>query len=186
MQEIKYFVPDELDIRILKVIKENARLTYSEIAEQVGVSRVSVKNRMDILEEKNIIKGYHTIIDMKGAPEGTRFLLDITTDRKYFEDVLEFLARDKAIREIYIISGKDMIHAEGYTVNPFNVKTIVDRLYRGCDKISSIDFSVVLSTVKSVDGGVDYVRYKEPEYMEDGKPDSVANCGQQNEDNHQE
>ena len=34
---------DELDNKIIEVVKENARLTYSEIGEKVGVSRISVK-----------------------------------------------------------------------------------------------------------------------------------------------
>ena len=48
---------DDLDNKILEIIKDNARLTYKEIGEQVGISRVSVKTRMDALQEKGIIKG---------------------------------------------------------------------------------------------------------------------------------
>ena len=40
---------DELDNKILETIKDNARLSYSEIGERVGVSRVCVKNRMAAL-----------------------------------------------------------------------------------------------------------------------------------------
>ena len=38
---------DELDNKIIEVVKENARLTYSEIGEKVEVSRISVKKRME-------------------------------------------------------------------------------------------------------------------------------------------
>ena len=48
---------DEIDNKILEIIKDNARLTYKEIGEKVGISRVSVKTRMDVLQEKGIIKG---------------------------------------------------------------------------------------------------------------------------------
>ena len=47
---------DELDNRIIEIVKENARLTYSEIGEKVGVSRISVRKRMEALEEKEIYK----------------------------------------------------------------------------------------------------------------------------------
>lgn len=47
---------DELDNKILTVIKKDARLSYSDIGKSVGLSRVSVKNRMDILEEREILK----------------------------------------------------------------------------------------------------------------------------------
>lgn len=47
---------DELDNKILTVIKKDARLSYSDIGKSVGLSGVSVKNRMDILEERGILK----------------------------------------------------------------------------------------------------------------------------------
>ena len=42
---------DEMDNRILKELKDNARATYSEIGEAVGLSRVAVKNRIEVLEK---------------------------------------------------------------------------------------------------------------------------------------
>lgn len=44
---------DALDNKILEVIKEDARLSYSEIGSRVGLSRVAVKNRMEVLELSN-------------------------------------------------------------------------------------------------------------------------------------
>lgn len=38
---------EELDNRIVEIIKDNARLTYSEIGAKAGVSRISVKKRME-------------------------------------------------------------------------------------------------------------------------------------------
>lgn len=34
---------DKLDIAILNILKDNARMSYSEIGEKVGVTRVAVK-----------------------------------------------------------------------------------------------------------------------------------------------
>ena len=41
---------DELDQKILTLLTGNARLSYSEIGERVGISRVAVKARMAALE----------------------------------------------------------------------------------------------------------------------------------------
>ena len=37
---------DEIDDQIVALLVENARFTYSEIGERVGLSRVAVKNRV--------------------------------------------------------------------------------------------------------------------------------------------
>ena len=68
---------DKLDYAILHVIKDNARMSYSEIGEQVGISRVAVKNRMDALEKNGVIQGYKTVIDDTKTPEGVSFILDV-------------------------------------------------------------------------------------------------------------
>ena len=46
---------DKLDIAILDILKDNARLSYSEIGEKVGVSRISVRKRMEALSGRPVI-----------------------------------------------------------------------------------------------------------------------------------
>ena len=43
---------DALDQKIVRLLIENARASYSEIGEQVGISRVAVKARIQALEQK--------------------------------------------------------------------------------------------------------------------------------------
>ena len=54
---------DQTDQALLALLIENARLSYSELGEQVGLSRVSVKARVQAMEEKGIIEEYTTIIN---------------------------------------------------------------------------------------------------------------------------
>ena len=54
---------DELDQRIVRLLIENARASYSEIGERVGISRVAVKARIQALEQRGIIEEYTTIIN---------------------------------------------------------------------------------------------------------------------------
>ena len=53
----------ELDQRIVRLLIENARASYSEIGERVGISRVAVKARIQALEQRGIIEEYTTIIN---------------------------------------------------------------------------------------------------------------------------
>lgn len=54
---------DELDRKIVALLTENARMSYSDIGEAVGVSRVAVRARIDALEKRGVIEGYTTIIN---------------------------------------------------------------------------------------------------------------------------
>ena len=52
---------NELDQKILSLLIENARLSYSEIGERVGLSRVAVKARIQGMEESGIIEEYTAV-----------------------------------------------------------------------------------------------------------------------------
>jgi len=54
---------DELDRKILELLAEDSRLSYREIAKQLGVSHANVAGRIRRLEETNVIKGYTVITD---------------------------------------------------------------------------------------------------------------------------
>ena len=60
---------DKIDHAILDLIKDNARMSYSEIGNAVGLSRVAVKKRMDVMETSGVIRGYKTVIDEEKAKE---------------------------------------------------------------------------------------------------------------------
>ena len=63
---------DKLDQKIIQLLIENARISYSDIGEEIGISRVAVKARIQALEKKGVIEEYTTIIilsrikDIKG------------------------------------------------------------------------------------------------------------------------
>lgn len=157
---------DEIDNKILDIISENARLTYKEIGELTGISRVSVKTRMDAMQEKGIIKGFKTVIDPMGMPEGTRFFLDIECSPEYYEDVILHLAENNMVRQVYSVSGECRIHAVGFASNTRNLEYFANSIFRNLNGIRKLACHTVLSTMLDVDGGIDYVRSQKNEHME--------------------
>lgn len=56
---------DEKDRRIIEVLKNNARTSYTEIAKILGLSDVAVLKRIRRLEQLGIIKRYTIVLDYK-------------------------------------------------------------------------------------------------------------------------
>lgn len=159
---------DKLDYAILETIKDNARMSYSDIGEKVGLSRVAVKHRMDVMEKNRIIKGYHTLIDETKTPEGVSFILDVEVIPQEYESVVENLARDTFLRQIYSTTGECRMHCVGFAPNHRTLEAHVNHLFIKTKGIRKMSWHMLLNTIKDIDGGVDYVRCKESEYMEDG------------------
>ncbi len=157
---------DETDRKILELLKENARLTFSEIGEKTGITRVSVKNRMAAMEKCGVIRGYKAIVDPTMVPEGVKFFLDVEAVPEFYEEVLEALCLSPLIRKVYAVSGECRIHADGFSPNQSQLNLFANGLYRKTKGVRRISWQQVIAAYKDEDGGVDYVRCKEPEHME--------------------
>ena len=162
---------DEQDNAILNLIKDKARMSYSEIGERIGLSRPAVKNRMDALQEKGIIQGYQTVINASKISEGVKFIIDIEASTDSFQEVLDVLCHDKYIRQVYSTTGNCRVHCQGYAPNNQTLETHVRYLYNHNKGIRRLEWHMLMTTFKDLDGGVEYVRYKESEYMEGKRPD---------------
>ena len=54
---------DSTDLKIIKILQKDARITTTDLAAQIAMSRPATAERMHRLEEYGIIKGYQAIID---------------------------------------------------------------------------------------------------------------------------
>jgi len=102
---------DAKDSEIIEILRENARLSYSDIGKKIGLSRVAVKNRMKVLEDKGVIKGYHAEIDVLSLPDLFPFIAEITTDAPSFQDVTEKLVADERVITLCETANGCTLHA---------------------------------------------------------------------------
>ena len=91
---------DEADRRIVLLLTENARMSYSDIGKQVGLSRVAVKSRIKALEERGIIEGYTTIIDPQKISGAVSCYFEIESSPETFDKVVDILYDDAEVKQI--------------------------------------------------------------------------------------
>jgi Lrp/AsnC family leucine-responsive transcriptional regulator len=54
---------DNLDVKILRELQRNARITNQELSERVSLSPTPCSRRVKLLEQAGVVKGYSAIID---------------------------------------------------------------------------------------------------------------------------
>ena len=104
---------DELDHKILDLLRKNARMSFSEIGNAVGISRVSVKKHMTAMENAGIIRGYHAVTDEEQIRKGIRYTIDIEAIPEEYGEVVKALRKDRELEEIYSTTGECRIHCIG-------------------------------------------------------------------------
>ena len=83
---------DKLDQQILSLLIQNARMSYSEIGQQVGLSRVAVKMRVQSLERKGIIEEYTTIVNPQKISGAVSCYFEIETLPNTLMEVAQILS----------------------------------------------------------------------------------------------
>ena len=99
---------DGLDRKIVQLLIENARISYSDIGEKIGISRVAVKARIQALEQKGVIEEYTTVINPQKISGAVSCYFEIETTPDCLSKVTEILNRHDTVTQIYRVTGKDM------------------------------------------------------------------------------
>lgn len=109
---------DEYDLKILNLLKENSRLTYSEIAKKIGLTRQTVMSRIKRLEEDGVISKY--TIEVNLEPAGVKEAILILEEEPDVEDFAEIMkvGKNRYLARAYILNGDELIKlSEKYRIS---------------------------------------------------------------------
>lgn len=94
---------------ILRLLRENARLSASEIAERLGKNEKEVSHIIKSLEKDNIIKGYQAIFDESILPESSVHAIievKVRPEREGgFDRIARRLSKFPEVSSLYLVSG---------------------------------------------------------------------------------
>lgn len=161
-------VVDETNKSILRLLRDNGRMSFTEIGEELGISRVAVQKRVKKLEEEGILRGYRAVIYREDL---VKMFMEITTVDAECEDLLEYLGTTAYIKEVYLLTNKSsagasnaknvriLVVAEAPAVSELKYLTrMVQKKFE--HSIKTITCHGVTERIKDVNGGVDYDRAK--------------------------
>lgn len=100
---------DKIDLKILKLLQQNARIPMTELAEKVGLSTTPVTERVKRLERDSIISGYHARLNPHAVGQSLLVFVEIKLRSKsgnIFEDFRREVTRIPQILECHLVSGE--------------------------------------------------------------------------------
>jgi DNA-binding Lrp family transcriptional regulator len=104
---------DKIDLKILRILRENSRVSLSVIAEQVGTSKATVSRRISKLEEDGYISGYTLIINSTKLGL-MRAMIGIEVIGTSLDAAIEELRKFEEIQAIYKVFGDHSLLCEIY------------------------------------------------------------------------
>ena len=143
---------DALDQKIVRLLIENARASYSEIGEQVGISRVAVKARIQALEQKGIIEEYTTIVNPQKISGAVSCYFEIETLPENLAEVTERLRRNETITQIYRVTGRDKLHVHAVAASGEEMERLMAEVIDPLPGVVRCDCNIILSRIKDIKG----------------------------------
>ena len=141
---------DELDQKIIQILIGNARISYSEIGEKIGISRVAVKARISALEQRGIIEEYTTIINPQKISGAVSCYFEIETQPDTFLQAVEILNENETITQIYRVTGKNRLHVHAVASSNEEMEALIQQVIDPLPGLLSCSCNIILSRIKDI------------------------------------
>ncbi|KON30643.1 hypothetical protein AC482_03335 [miscellaneous Crenarchaeota group-15 archaeon DG-45] len=140
---------DTLDLNILRVLNKDARRPYKAIAEEIGVSDATVRNRVRKMLGDGIIKQFNVVMDYHKLGRIIKAFIGLRVQPPRLRDIVDHLNANPDVQVLYRTSGdvdlfvevifKDMEELNGFLETELDldgitgtVVTIVIGPYKRC------------------------------------------------------
>mgnify|MGYP000332115148 CR=1 FL=1 len=116
---------DELDRKIVGLLIENARMSYSDIGEQIGISRVAVRARIQALEEAGVIEEYTTIINPQKISGAVSCYFELEIRPDGLREAESRLMEQECITQIYRVTGNGRLHVHAVAASGEEMERLI-------------------------------------------------------------
>lgn len=142
-------VMDELDREILRLLRQDGRMSVASIAKEVGLSGPSVHERIRKLEQRGVIAGYTAVLEaqllnrpnvafvMVTLSEGSEFAID--------DPIVARICEEPDVLEFHRIAGEDCYLIKVRTATSKELENLLRRV-RKIRGVARTRTTIVLST----------------------------------------
>ncbi|WP_404404128.1 Lrp/AsnC family transcriptional regulator [Pelagibacterium halotolerans] len=136
---------DDTDRRLIGLLRDDARLPVASLAAALGISRATVKARMDKLEAAGVIQGYTVILTQDTANAPVRAIAMIEVEGRVTDKVAKALAGFPQIRALSSTNGRWDLVAEIETASLYDFDKTLNAI-RLIEGVTLTETSILLAS----------------------------------------
>jgi Lrp/AsnC family transcriptional regulator for asnA, asnC and gidA len=139
---------DELDLKILKLLEEDGRLAFLDIAKKLRLSESTIRKRVQALKENGVIKRFTVEIDPAKIGLNTVAIVGIDVDPSKLLEVAQKLCDFKEIRCVATSTGDHMIMTEIWTKDGRELTRLISEKIGPIEGVKKICPAIILERLK--------------------------------------
>lgn len=136
---------DEVDLRLLSLLRDDARQTIAQLAKDLGISRGQIYSRLARFEEEKVVAGYTVRLGEAFAAGRIRAHMMLKTLPRAHREVEAALGRLPQVQAIHAISGEYDIIAMLEAYDAAQLNELIDDVGM-LDGVERTTTSVILAT----------------------------------------
>ena len=134
-----------MDLKILDIISHNARVPFKDVADEVGISRAAVHQRVNRMIDLEVITGSGYYVNPKKIDYRTCTYIGIFLDQGgIYSDVAEKLKEIPEIVECHYTTGQYAIFIKVYAKDNEHLKSILAEKIQKISGVSSTETFISL------------------------------------------
>jgi Lrp/AsnC family transcriptional regulator for asnA, asnC and gidA len=96
---------DDIDIKIIQLLQDDGRRSYSEIADIVERTEVTIRRRVRRLMNQGVIKRFTVVLDPLKMGHNIRAMIRVKTMMKEATDIANSVREYEEVNEAYFLDG---------------------------------------------------------------------------------
>jgi Lrp/AsnC family transcriptional regulator for asnA, asnC and gidA len=141
-------VLDETDMKILELLEEDARRSFTEIAQRLNVSESAIRKRVSALLGKGVIKKFTVRVDHTKLGLNTVAIVGIDVDSTKMLEIAQRLCDIREIKCVATSSGDHMIMLEIWAKNGKELNKLISEKISTIQGVEEICPALILEKLK--------------------------------------
>ena len=138
---------DEIDHRLIALLRKDARLSAATLAAKLGVSRGTVTNRLRRLEDEGVIVGYTVRLRPDAEPQEIKAWMGVRVEGNQTREVIAHLLGEPGVAALHDTNGRWDLLAELRAQSLAELSVVLERV-RLIKGIATTETNVLLASFR--------------------------------------
>lgn len=119
---------DAINFKILEALQEDARMPFTRIGQDLGMSSPAISDRVKKMEDLGVIRGYKAIVDPKALGYQLQAMITLRAFVGKLRPLLDKVPQLREVRNCYRITGTENIIMEVVLEDQGHLERFIDLL----------------------------------------------------------
>ncbi|GAK42311.1 AsnC family transcriptional regulator [Paenibacillus sp. TCA20] len=143
---------DSIDNHILQRLAQNSRISYTDLAKEVGLSGVAVKERIDKLVNQGIIEQFSIVVNAEKLGKKISAYLELEVEPAHLNTIVEELKANEQVAVLYEMTGACLLHVHILVEDMDQMEQFMHESIYALTGILRVENQILLKRHKNQDG----------------------------------